>query len=201
MSGVFYGTIQTVEAEGEHLAIRCVREFFHADGLMHDDVWIWEIERPEKEKVALLRSMTGRAVDYFEVADVESGQSLRISVDDERDAVVISGKCVRRREEPRNKHDIENVVAQMSQRIARDESDYLALSQRLTAIATFVEQKIDRIQRRAAFAQQRDSQKAGSFGREIEDLQGILRKLKEPNKPVDPTPRSAQGNPGGSPQD
>ena len=53
MSGAFYGTIQKVEGFADRLVIRCVREFFHGDGLLGDDVWIWEIERPEDGKSAI----------------------------------------------------------------------------------------------------------------------------------------------------
>lgn len=182
MSGVFYGTIQKVEAFTDRLVIRCVRDFFHGDGLMNNDVWIWEIERPEQEKSAMLRSMIGRPIAYFQVTESKEGQSLLVSLDESSEAISVSGKCVRKKEESRDVRDLEDVVVQLSRRVQRDESDYLALSRKLTAIATFVEQKIDRAQRRAGFEQQRGSGKAEGFSREIEDLQTILRKLKEPDQ-------------------
>jgi hypothetical protein len=94
MNGVFYGTIHKVEAIANRLIIRCVREFFHGDGLMADDVWIWEIEKPEEGKSAMLRSMIGRAVVYFEASESREGQSLLISLDEGHETISVTGKCV-----------------------------------------------------------------------------------------------------------
>lgn len=194
MSGVFYGIIQKVESDGDRLIVRCVRSFFHPDGLMGDDVWTWEIERPEEDKIAVVKAMVGREVQYFEVGKTEQGQWLRISVDDDGEAISISGKHVGKKEGPRDERDLKEVVAQLSRRISCDEADHLALSRKLAAVATFVDQKIDRVQKRAAFEKQRESGKTEGFNREIEDLQGILRKLKEPSEAPEPSAPSGRGS-------
>jgi hypothetical protein len=192
MSGAFYGTIKKVEASGDRLVIRCVRDFFHGDGLMLDDVWIWEIERPDK-KSEMLQSMVGRAIIHFEVSGSGDRQSLRIALDEGHEEISLTGKRVGKKEEPRSGADLEDVVTQLCQRIFRDEAHYLALNQKLMSVGTFVEQKIDRLQRRAEFELQRGSEKTEGFGREIEDLQGILKKLKEPNQSLQPRGAIARG--------
>jgi hypothetical protein len=194
MSGAVYGTIQKIEASGDRLVIRCVRDFFHGDGLMLDDVWIWEIERHEDEKSEMLQSIVGRPIVHFEVSGSGDRQSLCIALDEGHETISLTGKRVGKKEEPRSGADLENVVTQLSQRIFQDEAHYLALSQKLTSVATFVEQKIDRLQRRAEFELQRGSEKKEGFGREIEDLQGILKKLQEPNQAPEPTAPSGRGS-------
>ena len=183
---MFYGIIQKVEGSNDRLIIRCVRDFFHGDGLMSDDVWLWEIEHPEEEKSALLRSMIGRDVVGFEVNESEGRQSLSIWLDEGDETISISGKRIGKREEQRDKSDLEEVVAHLSLRVSRDEAEYLALNRKLAAVATFAEQMIDRIKRRAEFEQQRESGKAEGFSREIEDIQSILKKLREPDQPTSP---------------
>ena len=138
--------------------------------------------------------MIGKSVDYFEIREDGNAQTLLISIDESAEAFSVSGARVGKKEEPRGEDDLEAVVKQLSQQVRRDEADYLALSRKLTAAATFIEQKIDRIQRRAEFEQQRESGKSGAFGREIEDLQGILRKLKEPNQALGPAAPSGRGS-------
>lgn len=181
MSGVFYGTIRNVDALADKLVIRCVREYFHGDGLMKDDVWIWEIEHPEQVKATVLRSIIGRSINYFEVNNSDGGQSLLISLDEGNEIISVIGKLVRKMEESRNGHELVDVVVQLSQQFRRDEADYAALSRKLSDVAVFVEQTIGRIQQRAEFEKERGSAKGEAFNREIEDLQTLLRKLKAPN--------------------
>src|SRR5450432_644420 len=179
MSGVFYGTLRNVEALADKLVIRCVREYFHGEGLMKDDVWIWEIEHPEQANIAALRSLIGRSVNSFEVTNSDESQFLLISLDEGHETISIIGKLVRKTEESRNGHELIDVVIQLSQQFRRAEADYSALSHKLSDVVVFVEQTIGRIQLRAEFEKERGSHKVEAFKREIEDLQIMLRKLKE----------------------
>ena len=103
------------------------------------------------------------------------------------------GARIEKKEERRDERDLEEVVAQMSQQFRRAETDYLTLDRKPTAVSTFIEQKIERVRRRAEFEQQRDSGKPEGLSREIEDLQTILRKLKEPNQALQPTAATGRG--------
>lgn len=179
MSGAFYGTLQKVEVTADLLSIRCVREFFHSDGLMADDVWTWLIKNPEAGKGERLQLLEGKTVDSFEIREGVSGQVLRMSVDEETEPFSVAGTAVEKSEEPRDTCDLKDVIAQLCKQIERGEAGYLALNRKISGVTTFVEQKIDRIQRRAEFEQQRVSGKSDGLSREIEDLQTILRKLKE----------------------
>lgn len=174
MGGTF--NIQKVEASGGCLVVRCVREFFYQDGLMADDVWIWEIEQPEEGKAALLRDLIGKQCYVYESSD---GKSLLVAVEDTGEEVAVPGKHIGKKMEPMGPQDLEDVIAQLSREIQRDVNHSVKLGQKLTAIATFVEHIIDNIQRRAEFVKQKEPAKSKSFGREIEDLRAILGKLRE----------------------
>lgn len=194
MSVTFYGTIQKIDALEGRLVVRCVREFFHGDGLMVDDVWIWEIESPERAKATLLQTMVGRSVSGFEINESKEDPTLRIWLDEGDESLSVAGKRIGKKEEARDECDLVDVISQLSKRIFRDEAEYLSLSRKLSSIATSVEQKIDRIRRRAEFQQQRGSEVSDAFSREIEDLQAILSRLKEPNQAPEPTAPSGLGS-------
>lgn len=195
MSDTFYGTLQKVEVSPDRLLVRCVREFFYSDGLLADDVWIWEIDGADAAKITLLQAMVGHVIAGFEIDEGKEVQLLRIWFDESDEPVSIGGKRIGKREEPRGERDLEELVSRLAQSIFRLEAESSRLYEKLSKIATTVEQNIDRISRRATFQQKRAPEMPNNFQREIEDLQTILRRLKEPvpMPAPQPQPRGASG--------
>jgi hypothetical protein len=192
MGEVFYGTIRQVDGEVDLVAIKCVRSYFFPDGLLSDDVWVWTVSRPEASAIERVRAAVGRAVDYFDVIESDSRSLFIISLDDDGGEISVPCAGVVRKEEARSRADLEEVVIQLSQRLTQGEAEYLDLCRRLSSVATFVEQKIDRIQRRAAFLQERDVRRAEGLSRESEDLKTILRRIKTAQPGATDNPGDAQ---------
>lgn len=174
MGGTF--NIQKVEASGGRLVVRCVRDYFYGDGLMADDVWIWEIEEPEEGKAELLRAMIGKQCYVYESNE---GKSLLVAVEDTDEKVAVRGKHIGKKEEMRGPEDFKDLVAQLSREIGREVGNHGKLRQKLSAVATVVEHMIDNKQRRVEFVKEREPEKAKGLSREIEDLRAVLRKLRE----------------------
>ena len=188
MPNAFYGVIQSVGEEGDRLVIRCVREFFHGNGLMADDVWIWEVAGAEAGMAVKMQTLIGRTVDYFRIEAGTPGQALRISFEEGEENLVVAGRSVAKREEGRSAAELRDVVAQLVQRINRNEGEYAAFDRRLKAAEDFVVQRIGRLQRRAAAARHPGGPVAKSLAAEIEDLQTILARLNEPTTSSGPGP-------------
>ena len=169
----FYGAIEKVDVTGSVVSLRCVREFYHADGLMGDDVWTWFISDLEEPTQATL--LVNRHVCGFEVTE----GSVRVWLDEGDDSVSLSGSRVWKKEEARGPADLERVIALLSKRVLHQETEYLVLSRKMNAISVSVRQRIDRLQRRAEFEKQRRNQASSDFAREIEDLNGILRRIED----------------------
>ena len=187
MGGTF--NIQKVEVLVDRLVVRCVREFFYEDGLMSDDVWIWEIEQPEEGNAALLRAMIGK---QCYVGEDSEGKSLLVDVEESDESIAVRGKRIGKKVEPRGPQDLEDVIAQLSREIGREVTYHAVLHRKLREIATFVEHKIDNIQRRSEFVKLRKPAKSEALGRELEDLQTILRKLKDSNRNAETAPSSVR---------
>jgi hypothetical protein len=175
MNLTFYGTIEKVEVTGSTVALRCVRVFYHADGLLGDDVWIWSI--CDAAQVAEARLLLGRSVPGFESGE----KSLRVWLDEGDESVTITGSRIDKTEGPRSPAEMEQVIGELSKRILRDESEHLALTKSIREVATSIYQQIDRLERRAEFEKQRRPESSNAFTREIEDLGAILKRLEEGN--------------------
>jgi hypothetical protein len=180
MSGHF--TIDKVEYAEERLTLRCVREFFYPDGFMADDVWIWEIERPKEKEVHALSKLAGRAATFSEVATADDEASLTIWLDDGEETLALSGARILKKEEPFSPSDLLSVVSTLSKSLQLSEEVRVGLNRKLASIEAFLHEKIERARRRAAFEELRQPVKAAGLNREIEDLETILRKLREPNQ-------------------
>lgn len=185
----FYGTVERVEVTGKMVMVRCVREYRHADGLMADDVWLWTIA--DAVDIASAQALLGRSVCGFEAEQ----RGLKVWLDEGDESVAVNGSSVAKAEEARSSADLEHVVCALSRRIQEDEREYLALTKKIREIATSIYQKIDRLERRAAFEAERRRESPKEFAREIEDLLGIIRRLEEPNQPSEPTAASGRGSP------
>lgn len=179
MSGHF--TIDKVEYAEGRLTLRCVREFFYPDGLMADDVWIWEIDRPKEKEAHALSNLTGRTATFSEVAAADDEARLTIWLDDGEETLAISGARISKKEEPFSLSDLLGVVSTLSKSLQLSEDARVGLNRKLASVEAFLHEKIERARRRAAFEELRQPAKAAALNREIEDLETILRKLREPN--------------------
>lgn len=178
MNLAFYGTIEKVEVTGATVALRCVREFNHGDGLLADDVWLWSIS--DAVQVAEAQLLLGRSVPGFESGE----KSLRVWLDEGDESVTITGSRIDKTESPRSPGDMERVIGELSKRILRDESEHLALTKSIREVATSIYQQIDRLERRAEFEKQRRPESSDAFTREIDDLGAILKRLEDTNRGI-----------------
>lgn len=176
----FYGTIEKVEVNGSAVVLRCVREFYHADGLLPDDVWLWTVS--DAAPATNAQALVGCSICGFEVED----RGLKVWLDEGDESAVVEGSPITKVEEARSRADLERVIGDLSHRIQRDEREYLALTKKIREIAATIYQKVDRLERRAAFEAQRRSESPKEFSREIEDLLDIVRRLEEPNQITGP---------------
>jgi len=179
MSESFYGVIERVDLSDGKLGIRCVRNFFHGDGLMADDVWVWDIEGAEKQSVEDLNSLIGHTV-CFDLKETKEGLPVLTVLDDDGvKSVSVAAKSIRKTTSARDQRDLVAVVEDLSRQFRQAESLHLSLGIKISAVVGFVEEKIERAKRRVEFEVQRGSNKPDGLIREIEDLQTILKKLKE----------------------
>lgn len=169
----FYGTIERVEVRDAIITLRCVRAFYHTDGLMTDDVWLWTVSGATPTSTA--QSLLGRSICGFEVD--QSG--LKIWLDEGDESASIAGSAVVKLEEPRSASDLVGVIKELSLRIQQHEHDHHTLTRKIQDVATYIYQNIDRLERRAAFENQRGAESLNKFSREIEDLRSIVRRLEE----------------------
>jgi hypothetical protein len=169
----FYGTIERVEVRDAVVILRCVRAFYHTDGLMADDVWLWTVSGATP--TSSVQSLLGRSICGFEVD--QSG--LKIWLDEGDESATIAGSAVVKLEEPRSAGDLEGVIKELSLRIQQHEHDHHTLTRKIRDVATSIYQNIDRLERRSAFEAQRGSESLNRFSREIEDLKAIVRRLEE----------------------
>jgi hypothetical protein len=180
MSSPFYGVIEKVESDGLGLTVRCVREYYWGDGLMADDIWILRIEEPQADAVVILRNIVGLPLVDLEIDSDTAAHRLKIYSDEVAEPVAVAAKRISKTEEPRSPLDLEKLVDHLSKRVLRDEAEYVSQSKKIGDCATFVEQLLDRMRKRAEFEAAREGGSPNSAKREIDDLLAILTKLRAP---------------------
>jgi hypothetical protein len=180
MSSPFYGVIEQVESDGIGLTIRCVREYYWGDGLMADDIWILRIEEPQADAASILRNTIGLPLSDLEMNADTASHRLTIYSDEGAEPVTVTAKHISKTEEPRSSLDLENLVSLLSKRVLQDEAEYVNQSKKIGDCATFVEQMLDRMRKRAEFEAAREGGSPNAAKREIDDLLAILTKLRAP---------------------
>jgi hypothetical protein len=182
MSDHFQGVIQKVSVINGRLVLRCVRTFFPPDGFLGDDVWVWDIERPEEQRIATVRTLIGTRVEAFEVKIARGKETLLISIDEDSEPVPVVGANVRKKAMCYNRSDLLTVIDNLSKELHRAESLVVELHQRSSGIEIFIHEILERSKRRLEFEQHRESSKVDGLRREIGDLEAILRRLKGPGQ-------------------